>query len=205
MIMSSLLRFFSAATRLAVPLRTRKYTPKIPQESREKWGLGAIPAPRSILEDDDTIIDLSEDNEAVNGARPNTPPIHARSPPKKDTPVDWVAHRTVLKKKFPGGWAPPRKLSREAMEGLRRMYKLDPATYTTPFLAGNFGISPEAVRRILKSKWEPTREKRIKLAKRERTQRQEALRTIRMRERAEALQLMELKKSLRGPDKLALE
>ncbi|EPQ52238.1 hypothetical protein GLOTRDRAFT_21621, partial [Gloeophyllum trabeum ATCC 11539] len=71
----------------------------------------------------------------------------------------WAAHRTVLRESFPEGWQPPRKLSREAMDALRQFHRIDPATFTTPVLAERFRISPEAVRRILRSKWEPSRER----------------------------------------------
>ncbi|EDR08216.1 uncharacterized protein LACBIDRAFT_148118, partial [Laccaria bicolor S238N-H82] len=72
---------------------------------------------------------------------------------------EWKAHRETIRKEFPGGWSPPRKLSREAMDGLRQLHHHDPEKFTTPLLAEKFRISPEAVRRILKSKWEPSREK----------------------------------------------
>ncbi|KAF8919746.1 hypothetical protein CPB85DRAFT_1153068, partial [Mucidula mucida] len=68
-------------------------------------------------------------------------------------------HRQVIKEKFPDGWNPPRKLSREAMDGLRSLHQFEPDKFTTPFLADKFKISPEAVRRILKAKWEPTKER----------------------------------------------
>ncbi|KZT65299.1 hypothetical protein DAEQUDRAFT_643870, partial [Daedalea quercina L-15889] len=68
------------------------------------------------------------------------------------------AHRAAMKKAFPQGWSPPRKLSREAMDALRALHATDPEVFTTPLLASKFRISPEAVRRILKSKWEPTQE-----------------------------------------------
>lgn len=73
----------------------------------------------------------------------------------------------AVKDAHPGGWSPPKKLSREAMDGLRIMHAQNPDVFTTPILAEKFRISPEAVRRILKSKWEPTRERRQKLAMRE--------------------------------------
>lgn len=73
----------------------------------------------------------------------------------------------AVKDAHPGGWSPPKKLSREAMDGLRIMHAQNPDIFTTPILAEKFRISPEAVRRILKSKWEPTRERRQKLAMRE--------------------------------------
>lgn len=47
-------------------------------------------------------------------------------------------------------WAPGRKLSRAAMDGLRMLHAHDPEVFSTPVLANKFQISPEAVRRILK-------------------------------------------------------
>ncbi|KAI0792386.1 hypothetical protein C8Q75DRAFT_692771, partial [Abortiporus biennis] len=67
-------------------------------------------------------------------------------------------HRKTLKEAFPEGWNPPRKLSRDAMQGLRALHHHDPETFSTAVLAEKFKISPEAVRRILKSKWQPSKE-----------------------------------------------
>ncbi|KAJ7204652.1 hypothetical protein GGX14DRAFT_328027, partial [Mycena pura] len=119
---------------------------------------------RAILDDDETPVDLSEDNDAVNGVRPWT---HRRSPPLTPTRAAWHAHRKALKEDFPEGWNPPRKLSRDAMDGLRQLNRVDPETFTTPVLAERFRISPEAVRRILKSHWEPPRARRMQLLRRE--------------------------------------
>ncbi|KAG6884384.1 hypothetical protein C0993_011676 [Termitomyces sp. T159_Od127] len=164
----------------------RLYSIPISHDSRRKWALEGLPRPRSILDDDDTPVDLSEDDDAVNGVRPNTPPLHLRQPPKKPTPREYKVHREVIKKNFPGGWNPPHKVSREAMEGIRQMHRLDPEKFSTPLLAEKFKISPEAVRRILKSRWEPSREKRLKLAERERTAKMEYFSLKRVRERMEA-------------------
>ncbi|KIJ99909.1 hypothetical protein K443DRAFT_679591 [Laccaria amethystina LaAM-08-1] len=191
----------------------RFYATSISPEARRKWGLDSVPPPRSILDDDDAVIDLSEDNDAVNGVRPNTPPAHLRSPPEKPTPYEWKAHRETIRKEFPGGWSPPRKLSREAMDGLRQLHHHDPEKFTTPLLAEKFRISPEAVRRILKSKWEPSREKRIKFAIREREEKQQFFKLSRLKERMEARALEEnfgLKKRKSrgvsyGDDRLTLE
>ncbi|KAJ7640868.1 hypothetical protein DFH06DRAFT_961298, partial [Mycena polygramma] len=105
---------------------------------------------RSILDDDSTPVDLSEDNAAVDrdGRRP---PSARRTPSLKPTPVSWQAHRAALRHTFPDGWNPPRKLSREAMDGLRQLHRVD----------------PEALRRILKSRWAPSGGQRAKLMKRE--------------------------------------
>ncbi|KAG6820269.1 hypothetical protein H0H93_003099 [Arthromyces matolae] len=170
---------------------TRFYSIPVTRISRRKWGLEGIPRPRSILDDDDAPVDLSEDNDAVNGARPGTPPLHLREPPKKPTPALHQAHRETLKKNFPGGWNPPRKVSREAMQGIRQMHRLEPEKFSTPVLAEKFKISPEAVRRILKSKWEPSREKRVKIAERERNEKMEYLSSRRIAERTEARTLRE--------------
>ncbi|SPO03479.1 uncharacterized protein DNG_06162 [Cephalotrichum gorgonifer] len=84
------------------------------------------------------------------------------APPDADVDVDpkpakqtWQAQKAALAKKFPLGWSPPKRLSPDALSGLRALHAQFPETYTTPALADLFGISPEAVRRILKSKWSP--------------------------------------------------
>lgn len=94
------------------------------------------------------------------------------TPEYDPTPMRWAKHRASLKAKFPEGWAPPHKLSRAAMDGLRALHAHDPDTFATPVLADKFRISPEAVRRILRSKWEPTTEQRDRLLVRERRFRQ---------------------------------
>lgn len=72
-----------------------------------------------------------------------------------------------MKKSFPDGWNPPKKLSREAMDGLRTLHNHDPETFTTTALATRFKISPEAVRRILKSRWQPDGSRLAKIAEKE--------------------------------------
>eukprot|EP01080_Neovahlkampfia_damariscottae_P004408 gene4408-7783_t len=52
-----------------------------------------------------------------------------------------------------GKWDPTRKLSREEMEELKSLSKKDPLTYNFQFLSTKFKISPESVKRILKSKF----------------------------------------------------
>ena len=47
------------------------------------------------------------------------------------------------------------------MEGIRALYKTDPKQYNRQYLARKFGISFEAVSRILKSNWRE-KEKRVK-------------------------------------------
>lgn len=66
----------------------------------------------------------------------------------------WMIQRAALKSKFPEGWAPPKRLSREAISLIRLLQQSSPSTYTTPVLADRFKVSPEAIRRILKSQFE---------------------------------------------------
>ncbi|KAH8829392.1 hypothetical protein DL96DRAFT_1597946, partial [Flagelloscypha sp. PMI_526] len=128
--------------------------------------------PRHPIFDDDRPSDLSEDNELVDSfARPGTPPIHARKPPKGPLAEPIRAYKSSLKNKFPEGWNPPRKLSREAMDLVRELHRNDPETFTTPILAGRFRVSPEAIRRILKSKYEPSETRKRELWAKEKTSR----------------------------------
>ncbi|KAK2464565.1 hypothetical protein APHAL10511_003423 [Amanita phalloides] len=177
---------------------SRLYSTKLTRPKRSKWLLDGLPPPKSLL-DDDAQVDLTEDNDIVNGARVDAPPPHDRKPPLSPTPYEYKTHRETLQKRFPAGWSPPKKLSREAMDGLRQLHRFDPETFTTPVLAEKFRVSPEAVRRILKSKWEPSREKRIKLVERERESRSERIRLSRMKERLEAQEVEELKRTVETP------
>ncbi|OCH86813.1 hypothetical protein OBBRIDRAFT_796830 [Obba rivulosa] len=116
-------------------------------------------------------------------------PFPNKSRMVQPVPRQAVKHREAIKKDFPEGWAPPRRLSREAMEGLRQLHKMDPEQYTTPVLASKFRISPEAVRRILKSNWQPTSEQRAKLLERERRSREEWIRARREEEKQRQIEL----------------
>jgi hypothetical protein len=74
------------------------------------------------------------------------------------------------------------------MESLRALNKLNPAVFTTPVLAQRYRISPEAVRRILRCRWEPTRERRIKLAQRDKSLWYEFKREALEKERKESIE-----------------
>ncbi|KAG7094937.1 hypothetical protein E1B28_005739 [Marasmius oreades] len=143
----------------------RFYSLPSSSEFLKKWSTPS--SPRSILDDDDLPVDLSEDNDAVNRVRRNPTPLHRRKPSKIPTPSEYKTHRKAMQRVFPEGWNPPKKLSREAMEGLRELYHLDKEKFSTPVLAQKFRISPEAVRRILKSNWQQPGEKRRKLIARD--------------------------------------
>ncbi|KAK2742807.1 Required for respiratory growth protein 9 mitochondrial [Myotisia sp. PD_48] len=75
--------------------------------------------------------------------------------------LGWQIQKKALKSKFKEGWNPRKRLSPDKMETLRKLHKSDPERFSTPFLAEEFKISPEAVRRILKSKWQPSEKDEI--------------------------------------------
>ncbi|KAF9530245.1 hypothetical protein CPB83DRAFT_851236 [Crepidotus variabilis] len=187
-----------------VRLPHRRYTQTAYQIAQQKWQLGGVPRPKSILEDDNTPVDLSEDNDAVNGVHPDSEPLHLRSPSLKPTPMEFKAHREAIRKAFPEGWSPPRKLSREAMDVLRSLHNTDPGTFTTPVLASKFRISPEAVRRILKSRWEPSSEKRSALIVKERKQQEEIRKKFKAeqhsKKKLQSMNVEELRRLSNGDD-----
>ncbi|KAI9695208.1 MAG: Required for respiratory growth protein 9 mitochondrial [Bogoriella megaspora] len=69
----------------------------------------------------------------------------------------WQIQKAALKEKLKDEpWNPRKKLSPDAMEGIRALHKSDPEQFSTPILANQFKVSPDAIRRILKSKWTPS-------------------------------------------------
>lgn len=97
---------------------------------------------------------------AFSESKPGTIP-NARSPDTKEdewTPPPrehWQIDKAALKEKFPDGWNPRKRLSPDALAGIRALHAQMPEQYTTAVLAETFKVSPEAMRRILKSKWAP--------------------------------------------------
>jgi hypothetical protein len=75
---------------------------------------------------------------------------------KRRKPENWRVQKAALKDKFEGGWNPPKKLSPDALDGIRHLHAKAPEQFTTAVLAQEFEMSPEAIRRILKSKWRPS-------------------------------------------------
>ncbi|KAF8252178.1 hypothetical protein K440DRAFT_633401 [Wilcoxina mikolae CBS 423.85] len=78
--------------------------------------------------------------------------------PRRDL-EPWRVHKAAMERKFgEEGWKPHKRLSPEALDGIRALYAQHPDEFTTPKLASLFKVSPEVVRRILKSKWRPNAE-----------------------------------------------
>jgi hypothetical protein len=71
----------------------------------------------------------------------------------------WAVQKEALRQKLGGeAWNPRKKLSPDTMEGIRHLHSTQPDKFTTPVLAEHFKVNPEAIRRILKSKWQPSDE-----------------------------------------------
>lgn len=67
----------------------------------------------------------------------------------------WQAQKAALKDKFQNGWSPRKRLSPDALAGIRAIHAQFPEQYPTSVLAEKFQVSPESIRRILKSNWMP--------------------------------------------------
>ncbi|KIS00632.1 hypothetical protein L804_02051 [Cryptococcus deuterogattii 2001/935-1] len=90
------------------------------------------------------------------------PPQPSKSPPPpSSTPAPPLPQRTphtsslseAVAHKSRGPWQPTKKLTFSAMAGLRALHTLDPERFSRAFLSRKFGISHEAVNRILRSKF----------------------------------------------------
>lgn len=71
----------------------------------------------------------------------------------------WKVQKAALEDKFgEQNWNPRKRISPDALAGIRALHAKSPETFSTAVLAEHFKITPEAVRRILKSKWQPSEE-----------------------------------------------
>ncbi|PVF94101.1 hypothetical protein CPB86DRAFT_664721, partial [Serendipita vermifera] len=96
--------------------------------------------------------------------------------------LTWTEHRAKLKEKYPDPWNPSKKVSREAMDAMRQLYAADPVKYPSHILAQRFSISPEAARRILKSRWRMGEEMKAEKVMRQRKARVERMKKDREEE-----------------------
>ncbi|EGW32887.1 uncharacterized protein SPAPADRAFT_49819 [Spathaspora passalidarum NRRL Y-27907] len=107
---------------------------------------------------------------------------------KHAEPTEWQKRELAIKKRY-GEWKPTKRLSREEMVKVKELSEQFPH-YKTADLANIFRVSPEAIRRILKSNWIPNDTDLDKLTARRERQRQEKMEVVQQRYN---------KKSLKGP------
>ncbi|POS83813.1 hypothetical protein EPUL_005032 [Erysiphe pulchra] len=79
--------------------------------------------------------------------------INEKPQPRPKEP--WMIEKERAKEKYPNGYRPLKRLSPDAIEGIRALNSQMPEHFTTARLSKEFKVSPEAIRRILKSKWRP--------------------------------------------------
>lgn len=80
----------------------------------------------------------------------------ANAPFQRRERQPWQIQKSALSEKFgSSGWSPRKRISPDSLEGIRSLHSQYPDRYTTSVLAERFKVSPEAIRRILKSKWRP--------------------------------------------------
>lgn len=82
----------------------------------------------------------------------------AEERPKRE---NWQIQKSANLSKFGDStWQPRKRLSPDTLEGIRALHASDPAIYSTETLSSQFQVSPENIRRILKSKWRPNDDER---------------------------------------------
>ncbi|KAI9799271.1 MAG: Required for respiratory growth protein 9 mitochondrial [Piccolia ochrophora] len=88
---------------------------------------------------------------------PTTKPAPAESPrPPRHGSEPWQMQKAALATKLSGAsWTPLKRLSPDALEGIRALHAQYPEKYTTPVLAAQFEVSPDVIRRVLKGRWRP--------------------------------------------------
>ncbi|KAJ5784340.1 Neugrin-related protein [Penicillium pulvis] len=168
-------RLFSSATLFrqvqeqsqhAIPVTQENPTSKSPKPS-ESTADSTPPSERSPA--DSVKSSKNPDSKKKNKDRKDrNPSKHAGKDKKSDKPKKedtqkkkaepWKTQKQALDRKFPNGWNPPKKLSPDALDGIRSLHASAPDRFTTTVLAEEFKISPESIRRILKSKWRPKAE-----------------------------------------------
>jgi len=182
----------------------RKHTPPSSNRSvlsKREWMTYSSKPPPSLKPHSDRV------TQEESFAEHERPPVHhiSKKAMREPTPVAAQLHRERMKRSFPEGWSPPHKLSRQAMGGLRVLHMHDPHTFSTPTLAEKFRVSPEAVRRILRGKWEPSPEQRARLLRREMRERESWIEAKRAAEREEYKALGgERRNRKRAADELSL-
>ncbi|KAM0515977.1 hypothetical protein ACHAPE_005598 [Trichoderma viride] len=94
------------------------------------------------------------------GSTPTDSPIadsaDASPTSRRKNQEPWQLQKAALKEKFPEGWQPRKRLSPDALAGIRALNAQFPEIYTTEALADKFQVSSEAIRRIIKSHWRPS-------------------------------------------------
>nr|OQO22637.1 hypothetical protein B0A51_11445 [Rachicladosporium sp. CCFEE 5018] len=106
--------------------------------------------------------------EPGQSVRPSTKTATKEPPaPVRRKKEPWQVQKAALTAKFGDAtWSPRKRLSPDTLEGIRTLHSSDPNTYNTATLSQQFAVSPENIRRILRSKWQPNETEREDRAER---------------------------------------
>ena len=99
---------------------------------------------------------FTDEIEVGSNVKPRTPGLTSSAPPST-----FSAGRSVKRDpnpEPPGPWAPTKRLSPDALDGVRTLHAQYPERFTPDVLAAEFSVTHEAIDRILKSKWKPDAE-----------------------------------------------
>ncbi|PLB47811.1 hypothetical protein P170DRAFT_437550 [Aspergillus steynii IBT 23096] len=113
------------------------------------------PKPKTNTAESSNSVDPKTSKSSRTKKRSDVGQTHSQPKPKKKR-EHWQIQKSALQDKFKDGWNPVKKLSPDALDGIRHLHSIAPEKFTTPVLAEQFEVSPEAIRRILKSKWRAT-------------------------------------------------
>ena len=141
------------SSKMGQRLSTKSYLVE-PSQSSEKLWTRRKKAPREALDaKSQNLRTGARGAEQTKGPYAGSKEDGAMTPRERE---DWQIQKEALKQKFGSdGWNPRKRLSPDALEGIRSLHAQYPDTYTTPVLAEYFKVSSEAIRRILRSKWKP--------------------------------------------------
>ncbi len=133
--------------------------PRWQTESNGKANSGSFQlAERARLQDNVSTTTIERRKKAINSSRSTKASANLRTSTQshQDQREPWQTQKRALSEKFGcTGWMPRKRLSPDTLEGIRALHAQYPDRFTTPILAEHFKVSPEAIRRILKSKWRP--------------------------------------------------
>ncbi|KAJ5484139.1 Required for respiratory growth protein 9 [Penicillium diatomitis] len=141
----------SAPAELSASASASASTTPESQSTQSRWTKSQQPLRKGRTDNKQTKRDPERTN--VKGRKTDKPKA---TPKTQEKAEPWRTQKDALEKKFPQGWNPPKRLSPDALEGIRHLHATAPEQFTTSVLAEEFKVSPEAIRRILKSRWRPS-------------------------------------------------
>lgn len=141
------------------PIRTPWFLSRLYSKSTDEWKLPKISESGNVVSKEQEMTEIANKVGILKDDRPDVPVNWRRN---KQVP-EWKRQMFSLREKFHGEqWRPKKRLSRSAVDGIRKLKQYEPSLRAGD-IAKEFKVSPEAIRRILKSKWTPSEEEQDKI------------------------------------------